>query len=392
MRQFYPQWTGRRDKRGIPLYVYEIGKLDPKKITAYGSATSKSKIKSPKLRLFALYENLTRFIMPLCSSVPRSNPETPVDQSNNIVDISKVGLKQFWSLRNHLQEASTLATAHYPEILDRVFIVGAPSFFPVVWGWIKKWFDPITTSKIFILAEQDVLPTLSSFIKIEDIPKKYGGKLDFEFGKMPNLDPDISQHLSMEPTGDAETFFIASPMRWVDADESGKDDEMTALSVGTLDGEQRKERVAVLHTLSTRVAADANGQAVPPSGPITNGEAAPPNGTAFEGQAPSESHPVSYGHISPQSQPTITHVAPATSPDDQPKAGSGPLQHPLTNGGLANGGLTNGASTNGASTNSSPPESKPQPTTMPPPVQNTTELTKTDFFTPPSDAVEVKQN
>ena len=119
----YPQWTGRTDKRGIPVYVYEIGKLDPKKITAYASATSKSKIKSPGLRLFALYENLTRFVMPLCSSVPgRSNPETPVDQSNNIVDLSKAGLKQLWNLRSHLQEASTLATAHYPEILDRIFV------------------------------------------------------------------------------------------------------------------------------------------------------------------------------------------------------------------------------------------------------------------------------
>lgn len=94
-----------------------------KKITAYASATSKSEVKSPKLRMFALYENLTRFVMPLCSLVPgRPNPETPVDQSNNIVDISNVGLKQFWNLRSHMQEASTLATAHYPEILDRIFV------------------------------------------------------------------------------------------------------------------------------------------------------------------------------------------------------------------------------------------------------------------------------
>lgn len=61
--------------------------------------------------------------MPLCSAVPgRPNPETPVDQSNNIVDISKVGLKQFWNLRSHMQDASTLATAHYPETLDRIFV------------------------------------------------------------------------------------------------------------------------------------------------------------------------------------------------------------------------------------------------------------------------------
>lgn len=101
---------------------------------AYSQATSKSKAKGPSpsrmLRLFALYENLTRFVMPLCSAVPgRPNPESPVDQSNNIVDISRVGLKQFWNLRSHMQDASQLATAHYPETLDRIF-VSSPS--PIV--------------------------------------------------------------------------------------------------------------------------------------------------------------------------------------------------------------------------------------------------------------------
>lgn len=79
---------------------------------------------SPKLlRLFALYENLTRFVMPLCTAVgDREWAKTPITQSNNIVDISGVGLKQFWNLRTHMQDASTLATAHYPETLDRIFV------------------------------------------------------------------------------------------------------------------------------------------------------------------------------------------------------------------------------------------------------------------------------
>jgi hypothetical protein len=79
---------------------------------------------SPKmLRLFALYENLVRFVMPLCTALTdRENPRTPITQSNNIVDISGVGLKQFWNLRSHMQDASTLATAHYPETLDRIFV------------------------------------------------------------------------------------------------------------------------------------------------------------------------------------------------------------------------------------------------------------------------------
>ena len=108
---------------------------------AYSQATSKSKIKgaspSRMLRLFALYENLTRFVMPLCSAVPgRPNPETPVDQSNNIVDISRVGLKQFWNLRSHMQDASQLATAHYPETLDRIFVsADAPDPNSQTSGW-----------------------------------------------------------------------------------------------------------------------------------------------------------------------------------------------------------------------------------------------------------------
>lgn len=123
----YPQWTGRRDKRGIPVYVFEVAHLDLKKVKAYAQSTSNNqksqKIPEKMLRLFALYENMMRFILPLCSAVTdRPHPETPVSQSNNIVDISKVGLKQFWDLKNHMQDASTLATAHYPETLDRIFV------------------------------------------------------------------------------------------------------------------------------------------------------------------------------------------------------------------------------------------------------------------------------
>ena len=97
-------------------------------MTAYDNAVSSSTPSSSNaslkmLRLFALYENLTRFVMPLCTAVPdRPYMETPISQSNNIVDISGVGLKQFWNLKQHMQDASTLATAHYPETLDRIFV------------------------------------------------------------------------------------------------------------------------------------------------------------------------------------------------------------------------------------------------------------------------------
>lgn len=126
-RKLYPQWTGRRDKRGIPVYTFEIAPLNSKRMSAYEKSIAKKPQTgntSPKLiRLFALYENLLQFTMPLCSGIPdRPYGETPVSQSNNIVDIAGVGLKQFWNLKQHMQDASTLATAHYPETLDRIFV------------------------------------------------------------------------------------------------------------------------------------------------------------------------------------------------------------------------------------------------------------------------------
>jgi len=74
------------------------------------------------LPLFALYHNLLNFVLPLVSALERPNPEVPITNSTNIVDISHVGLTQFWNLKGHMQDASVLATAHYPETLDRIFV------------------------------------------------------------------------------------------------------------------------------------------------------------------------------------------------------------------------------------------------------------------------------
>lgn len=75
------------------------------------------------LPLFALYQSLLRFVLPLCTDLQdRPHPEVPITNSNNIVDIHGVGLKQFWNLKSHMQESSVLATSHYPETLDRIFV------------------------------------------------------------------------------------------------------------------------------------------------------------------------------------------------------------------------------------------------------------------------------
>jgi hypothetical protein len=239
----------------LKVYVFEVAHLNSKTISAYEKSVAKSapvahnssKVPTKMLRLFALYENLTRFVLPLCSAIKdRPHPETPVSQSNNIVDISNVGLKQFWNLKGHMQDASTLATAYYPETLDRIFIIGAPGFFPTVWSWIKRWFDPITVSKIFILHSSDMKETLEKYIAPENIPKKYGGQLDYEFGMMPVLEDSITNSLSWtDPTADLQSGFKSiptGPIKW----RQSPTGQLTATAVGKEDGAKRERVIATV--------------------------------------------------------------------------------------------------------------------------------------------------
>ena len=83
---------------------------------------------------------MTRFVFPLCTELPRSDAPTPVSCVTTIIDLQDVSLGAMWTLRNHLQQASTLATANYPETLSNIAVVGAPYFFPTIWGWIKVCF------------------------------------------------------------------------------------------------------------------------------------------------------------------------------------------------------------------------------------------------------------
>ena len=146
------------------------------------------------------------------------------------------------NLKAHMQDASLLATAHYPETLDRIFLIGAPSFFPTVWGWVKRWFDPITVSKIFILSAAEVKPTLLQYMDEENIPIKYGGKLDFKFGDMPMLEPAIADSLEWHDETRKGGFrsFPTGPIKW----QRGADGKMQAVAVGSKNGTKRNLPIA----------------------------------------------------------------------------------------------------------------------------------------------------
>ncbi|KAK4701898.1 hypothetical protein P7C70_g4329, partial [Phenoliferia sp. Uapishka_3] len=191
----YPQWTGRRDKAGLPVYVFKINGLTKDAINKYNAQPERLDV-----RMIALYEHMVQFVLPFCSSVPHSHQEVPISATTTIVDISDVSLSRFWALRSHMQRASNLANQNYAETLGTIYIVGAPGFFSVVWGWIGKWFDPGTVEKIFILKHDEVLSTLTRFIEPENIPKQFGGELPWAYGDIngPSLDEAEKETLGLD--------------------------------------------------------------------------------------------------------------------------------------------------------------------------------------------------
>ena len=50
-RQLYPQWTGRRDNSGLPVYVFEVASLTKEKTDPYSKDSSRL-----EPRIVALYE------------------------------------------------------------------------------------------------------------------------------------------------------------------------------------------------------------------------------------------------------------------------------------------------------------------------------------------------
>ncbi|RAH66311.1 CRAL-TRIO domain-containing protein [Aspergillus aculeatinus CBS 121060] len=216
-RKMYPQWIGRRDHEGRPIYVFQVRKLTKKNLEGYLKFLSKasdstshddSEVPIHVLHLHALYENLLQFVFPLVSELPQPDFKHPISSSTHIVDISNVSVFQFWSIRKYLQEASRIATAHYPETLGKVFVVGAPAFFKSVWEAISQWFDPETRSKIFVLSPVESKSFLLSHIAASDLPKEYGGELEWKWQDQPNLDQSTRRLVDevYQKTGRGEVF------------------------------------------------------------------------------------------------------------------------------------------------------------------------------------------
>jgi hypothetical protein len=65
---------------------------------------------------------------------------------------------------------------------------------------LQNWFDEGTRNKVHLLGRNPG-PELRKFIDNENIPKAYGGELDFSFEDEPNLDQAAKDAIGEMPKG-----------------------------------------------------------------------------------------------------------------------------------------------------------------------------------------------
>jgi hypothetical protein len=87
--------------------------------------------------------------------------------------------------------------------------------------------------------------TLAKFVDMDNIPKKYGGNLDWKFGEMPNLEPAIANSLRWREQfeQDGHKTLPIGPIK-LQYDEQG---DLLATAIGTEDGKARQRVIAGLH-------------------------------------------------------------------------------------------------------------------------------------------------
>lgn len=123
------------------------------------------------------YEKMADPRLPACSRKSGYLLET----SCTVVDLKGVGIAKATSVYGYLQAVSAISQNYYPERLGKLYVINAPWGFAGVFSVVKRFLDPVTVNKIFILGsgyEKELLAQVPA----ENLPKQFGGLCDCEGG------------------------------------------------------------------------------------------------------------------------------------------------------------------------------------------------------------------
>lgn len=163
--QYYPQYYHKTDKDGRPIYIEELGSVKIDKM--YEITNQKRMLQN----LVWEYEAFIRYRLPACSRRQGHLVET----SCTILDLKGISLSAAYQVYSYVKEASAIGQNYYPERMGKFYVINAPFGFSTIFSMFKKFLDPVTVNKIFILGSS-YQSSLLKQIPIENLPVKFGGK------------------------------------------------------------------------------------------------------------------------------------------------------------------------------------------------------------------------
>ena len=167
----YPQTYHGVSKDGCPVFISKPGLLCALGIECI--TTMEGIIR------YHWYEMIHNFGGKLRESVHR-NPMMKRCECLLIMDLVGLSSSKITKRVLHIIQAqSKIDSTCFPETVNRVIIINAPSFFSMTWRMMKGWADPRTADKVEIFSNQKVKETCQRLLELIDddqLPVDYGGK------------------------------------------------------------------------------------------------------------------------------------------------------------------------------------------------------------------------
>lgn len=163
--RYYPQGYHGVDREGRPVYIEQLGKVEPNKLMHVTTVERYIKYHVQE------FERAFHEKFPACSIAAKRH----IDTTTTILDVHGVGFKNLSkTARELLHHMQKIDGDYYPETLHQMFIVNAGHGFKLLWNTIKGWLDPKTTAKIHVLGNKYQSRLLEA-IDASQLPDFLGG-------------------------------------------------------------------------------------------------------------------------------------------------------------------------------------------------------------------------
>jgi len=170
-KQVPEMYYSSRARSGQPIFIAKLGAMNPDAFTCVTTLNS-----------FVAYHwhvMMYRFTEVMKDCTKTTNGDFKRYECFCIIDLKGVNTALL-SKRVHkvMKTQSEIDLLCFPETLDRLVIINAPSTFSVAWKIIRGWIDARTASKIDILGRSQPknFKLLSELIDENSLPSDYGGR------------------------------------------------------------------------------------------------------------------------------------------------------------------------------------------------------------------------